>query len=35
MVQVKQIDFIRLSTLAAATLFSVLLFAINAEAQKV
>ena len=35
MVQTRQTDFIRPSTLAAAMLLSVLLFAINAEAQKV
>ena len=35
MVQTRQTDFIRPSTLAAATLLGVLLFVINAEAQKV
>ena len=35
MVQVKQIDFIRPSMRAGAALLSVLLFVINAEAQKV
>ena len=35
MVQTRQSDFIRPSTRAAATLLSVLLFVINAEAQKV
>ena len=35
MVKTRQTDFIRPSTLAAAMLLSVLLFAINAEAQKV